>query len=308
MIADIARSVLDIGARIGAHPGDSENVRLRKSMLVMSTVMFIVAGLLWGLMYFALGETTAGWIPFGYGLVSLVSLLGFAATGRYQFFRFSQLFLILLLPFLLMLALGGFINGSMVIVWAILCPMGALVFDEPHRAPAWFLSFVGLVILSGFLQPYLRQANALTGQEILLFFVLNVGVVSSFVFILLFTFVRQRNALLALVRTEQAKSENLLLNILPAEIAAILKNEERTIADYFPGASILFADMVWRKFARLAIATWWRLVFPARGPTTPRRWPGWRWPCAPISRPMRSASLANSTSGSASTRGRWSLA
>ena len=35
-----------------------------------------------------------------------------------------------------------------------------------------------------------------------------------------------------------------MLNILPPEIAAILKNEERTIADYFPGASILFADMV----------------------------------------------------------------
>ena len=112
MIADIVRRVLDIGARIGAHPGDSEDVRLRKSMLVMSTVMFIGAGLLWGLMYFALGEISAGWIPFGYGLVSLVSLLGFAATGRYQFFRFSQLFLILLLPFLLMLATTRVIPSS----------------------------------------------------------------------------------------------------------------------------------------------------------------------------------------------------
>jgi len=244
MIADIARRVLDIGARIGAHPGDSEDVRLRKSVLVMSTVMFIVAGLLWGLMYFALGEISAGWILFGYGLVSLVSLLGFAATGRYQFFRFSQLFLILLLPFLLMLALGGFINSSMVIIWAILSPMGALVFDEPGRAPAWFAGYLSLVILSGLLGPYMRQSNQLSAQQILLFFVLNVSAVSSFVFILLYTFVRQRNALLAQVRIEQAKSENLLLNILPREIAAILKNEERTIADHFPGASILFADMV----------------------------------------------------------------
>ena len=53
-------------------------MRLRKSMLVMSTVMFLVAGLLWGLMSFALGETVAGWIPFGYGLVSLISLIVFA--------------------------------------------------------------------------------------------------------------------------------------------------------------------------------------------------------------------------------------
>jgi guanylate cyclase len=36
----------------------------------------------------------------------------------------------------------------------------------------------------------------------------------------------------------------LLLNILPKEIAAILKNEDRTIADSFEGVSILFADLV----------------------------------------------------------------
>jgi len=35
-----------------------------------------------------------------------------------------------------------------------------------------------------------------------------------------------------------------LLNILPKEIATILKNEERTIADQYDEASVLFADMV----------------------------------------------------------------
>jgi adenylate cyclase len=244
MLANTVHQLLEVGARIGARPQDSEDVRLHKSMLVMSSIMFIAAGLLWGLMYFALGETTAGWIPFGYGLFSLLSLIFFAATGSYQIFSFSQLALILLLPFLLMIALGGFINGSAVVLWAIISPMGALVFDDPGRAPAWFIGYLALVVLSGLLQPYLRQSNQLSAQQILRFFVLNVGAVSSIVFILLFTFVRQRNVLLALLRVEQAKSENLLLNILPPEIAEILKNEERTIADHFPGASILFADMV----------------------------------------------------------------
>jgi len=49
---------------------------------------------------------------------------------------------------------------------------------------------------------------------------------------------------MGLLRLEQEKSENLLLNILPKEIAAILKNENRVIADHYPGASVLFADMV----------------------------------------------------------------
>jgi len=42
----------------------------------------------------------------------------------------------------------------------------------------------------------------------------------------------------------QEKSETLLLNILPKEIVSILKNEPHTIADYYEGASILFADLV----------------------------------------------------------------
>jgi guanylate cyclase len=43
---------------------------------------------------------------------------------------------------------------------------------------------------------------------------------------------------------EQAKAENLLLNILPQSIADRLKAEPRTIADHFSSASILFADVV----------------------------------------------------------------
>jgi guanylate cyclase len=54
----------------------------------------------------------------------------------------------------------------------------------------------------------------------------------------------QKNEAYRLLRIEQEKGENLLLNILPKEIAAILKNGNRTIADSFEGASILFADLV----------------------------------------------------------------
>jgi guanylate cyclase len=171
MTTDIVPQILSALERVGADPNDGEEVRLRKSMLVLSTIMFLVAGLLWGVMYFALRETAAGWIPFGYGIVSSISLMGFALTHRYNFFRFSQLMLILLLPFLLMAALGGFVNGSAVIIWAILAPMGALVFDEPGRAPWWFLGYLGLVVLSGFLEPYVQRTNALSAQAVLLFFV-----------------------------------------------------------------------------------------------------------------------------------------
>jgi len=43
---------------------------------------------------------------------------------------------------------------------------------------------------------------------------------------------------------EQEKSEKLLLNILPKPIAERLKQNETTIAEYFPEVTVLFADLV----------------------------------------------------------------
>ena len=115
--------------------------------------------------------------------------------------------------------------------------MGALLFDEPRRALRWFLAFILLVVLSGFLQPYVSHVNQLSPTLVIFFFVINLFGVSSIVFLMVSYFVGQKNLF-------QQKSESLLLNILPKEIAAILKNESRTIADQYDEASVLFADMV----------------------------------------------------------------
>ncbi|MFT5170858.1 MAG: class 3 adenylate cyclase/HAMP domain-containing protein [Candidatus Marinamargulisbacteria bacterium] len=49
---------------------------------------------------------------------------------------------------------------------------------------------------------------------------------------------------MTVIKNEKDKSEKLLLNILPASIAARLKKDEKTIADHFPEATILFSDIV----------------------------------------------------------------
>ena len=224
-------------ASIGADPGDDDDIRLRKSLLVICALLFVFAGVTWGLLYIYFNEPLAGAIPLSYSIVSLLSIVHFGLTHRYRFFRFSQLALILLLPFLLMVALGGFVSGSAVILWALICPLGAMFFDEPRHAPRWFFAFISLVVLSAFLQPYVGSANNLSSAVVIFFLVINILGVSSIVFLMAFYFVGQKNVF-------QHKSESLLLNILPGEIVAILKNEWRTIAEHFEGASVLFADIV----------------------------------------------------------------
>ena len=237
MMRKMFQRMLPSIARIGADPNDDDNIRLQKTLLVVCAFPFMVAGVAWGLLYVFFGEPLAGAIPLSYSIISMLSIINFGWTRQYRFFRFSQLSLILLLPFFLMVALGGFVNGSAVVLWSLISPQGAMLFDEPRHAPRWFLAFASLVALSGFLQPYVRLTNHLSSSLVIFFFAMNLIAVGSLVFMMVFYFVSQKNMF-------QQKSETLLLNILPKEIAAILKNESRTIADHYEEASVLFADMV----------------------------------------------------------------
>ena len=101
-------------ARIGYDPNDSDEQRLQKTLLSLGSWMFTAAGAFWGILYFLLDEYIASSIPLGYTVISLLSIIIFHFKRRYKFLLFTQLLLILFLPFLLMIALGGFIKSSTV--------------------------------------------------------------------------------------------------------------------------------------------------------------------------------------------------
>jgi adenylate cyclase len=165
-----------------------------------------------------------------------VNTVVFAVSRNLKFYRFTQLLLILILPWLVTIALGGFRQSSVVIIWAALCPLGSLLLEEPRRTLLWIVGFLALLLATVLLQPHLTPAN-LPDAFVTWFFVLNLGSVIAVVFGLLHYFVRRRNFF-------QERSEMLLLNILPKEISEALKTEPRAIAAHYDEASILFADIV----------------------------------------------------------------
>ena len=224
-------------AQIGADASDDDENKLQKSLMVLCSFPFIIAAIVWALIYIALGEAEASIIPLAYAVYSSSSLIYFGVTKQFRIFRIGQLLGILLLPAGLTWVLGGFVNSSAVILWSFIAPLGAMVFGKPRDAPGWFMGFLALVILSGIIEPLLPFTNHFTSAQIIFFFVLNISVVGALIFWMVFYFVSQKNIF-------QERSELLLLNILPKEIVAVLKKGPRTIADYFDGASILFADVV----------------------------------------------------------------
>ena len=230
--------------RIGARPEDGEDQRLHKRLVTATSLMTGMAGFVWGLLYMSFGEWLPGSIPLAYGVILYLSVLFFAFNSNVKLLRGILLTFLLLLPFLLMWSLGGFVLGSVVASWAMLVPLLALLLTTPRNAIYWFLAFLGLTILSAVIEPFLPTDNLLSPLARDIFFVIDVGIPSSVIFTLLHYFVTQRDAALGLLSHEKEKTERLLLNVLPKEIALLLKESDQSIADAFDDVSVLFADVV----------------------------------------------------------------
>ncbi len=230
---------------LGTLPSDSEEVRLRKSVLTLSTSLMATLSFVWVGTYAVLGLWLSAAIPFVYQLASTASIYTFARTRRYRLFRTSQLWMSLLLPFALQWSLGGFANSSAVSLWAFICPVGALLFVGARQAVPWFVGFGALVAFSGAIDPTLAASPPhIPSGVVVAFFVLNILGVSTTAYVLLQYFVRAREQARAELEVERAKSEGLLLNVLPASVASRLKESDEVIADGFPSATVLFADIV----------------------------------------------------------------
>ena len=236
-------ALVDQIARRASVPGDGTDVRTQKTLLVLSALLFMPPSIVWSAVYFVFGEPLSAAIPFAYIILTVLGLATFALTRRFALLRWVELALILVLPFALQLSLGGFVPSSAVVLWSLLAPIGALVFGAP-RPSLWLLAFLALVAVAGALEGSLRGTNGLPNVLRTTFFVLNIAAISTLTVTLLAVFNRQRDDAMHLLAVEQERSEGLLLNILPKQIADRLKAGERRIADSHMHATVLFADLV----------------------------------------------------------------
>jgi adenylate cyclase len=230
-------------AQVGANPQDDEDTRLRKALLLLISVLILPIALVWGSLYLAFGAQ-AGYVAYLYFAVLLGAILIFARTRNLAFLLRVALLDILLAPTLSMIPVGGFVASGGVGLWGILAPLGALVFGDARSGVRWFVAFLVVFLGSGIAGEVLGSRDALPAWFLSTMLALNVVVGGTIVFTLLALFAKQRQDALVALRSEQARAESLLLNILPRSIAEKLKEQPQTIADQIRAASVLFADVV----------------------------------------------------------------
>ncbi len=243
-------------ASTGSLPSDSERQRLSKAILVFLTTLYAILGILWGAAYWALDRPFAAAVPTSYSILSIGNLLVFFRLKHYEFFRGSQLALILILPFLLQWGLGGFASSSAVIIWSILAPIGALMFAGAHQAIGWFLAYLFLMALSGIIDvTHVHLCEPLSPLVAVLFFVMNIVGVSFIAFVLLRFFVRERELAMealgekhqrvSLERERLDKIKNVLSRFVPETAKSMIEQdpEKALLEKYIQDATVLFLDI-----------------------------------------------------------------
>src|SRR3954453_13533619 len=132
--------------RIGADPRDDEDLRQKKSLLVLLAILVLPVSIVWGTCYLAFGSPV-GIIPFVYFTVSIGSLLIFANNKRFGPFLTTQLLDILLTTTIGQRFSGGFRPAGGDGAGGPLAPVGALVFLGGRQAIRWFVGFLCACVL-----------------------------------------------------------------------------------------------------------------------------------------------------------------
>jgi guanylate cyclase len=221
------------------NPQDSDEIRLEKFAIFLVATACCLAGGLWTTMYyfiFGWGLTTA--LPMGFVLIVGSSLVLAHYYKNHYLAIYTQIICILYITTFIQWSIGGVFASGFVLAWAFLGPICALMFFSVKQSVPWFfLYLVNLGITVLFNDFFAQHGHQVAENTRLFFFIMNLSFSSLVVFVFATYYVSS-------ARLEREKANTLLLNVLPKEIAPILKTNKDTIAEHFEAASVLFADIV----------------------------------------------------------------
>ena len=240
-------------SEITAETTDTQEEKLRKSLLILACAFMNLGVVLWLAIYWLMGLQFSANVPLIYQLISVVSLVHYFKTRRFGPFRFVQLCLFLFVPFIMQWSLGSSVTSSGVMLWALLAPISALVVSGWRDSIPWFVAYIVMTVVSGVFDYFLGfgSVSGMPAKAIGVFFALNFGGISSIIYFLMRYFVIEMDKIKSqldqqhrLLAEEQEKSERVLLNMLPGSIAQRLKNHQGLIADGHADVTVMFADLV----------------------------------------------------------------
>lgn len=191
--------------KLGVLPGDPPELRLQKNFMVYLGSAMSCGGLLWGTLSISYGLFAQSLIPYGYTAITILNFAYFHRTADFKKVRFVQVLISLLLPFAFQFVLGGFAKTGAVMLWALIALIGAFTFEDLRNTLYWIAAYAVLTAAMGFLEPWTIPALNLPASVQVLFFSMNITVISVTVAGLSYYFLNSRSAVMR--QLWKAKSE-----------------------------------------------------------------------------------------------------
>ncbi len=222
---------------IGAYPGETAAQAGRRRIVVGYIILGIPPRLNFGIGRISEGFPATAVVEIAAAVVPAIVLVTLRSRPQWFTFLVNALLLTVILETLVpTVMLGGLLEADLRMGFGVIVVVGALIALSTRAALWWFVTYLVSLVLAVVLPESIRPIyDVEPGSTASI-----VGVLAStavFVYAGMAYFVRQRDQF-------QQQSDDLLHNILPDEIATRLKTDTSMIADDFPNASVLFADVV----------------------------------------------------------------
>ncbi|HEX6235507.1 MAG TPA: response regulator [Jiangellaceae bacterium] len=173
----------------------------------LAVVPMAVAGAVWGAVYVVAGVPAVAVWPWGYTLLAVVNLWLYQSRGWRRALD-VQLFFSLVIPWLLMIHMGGFQASGAVMIWSLIAPVGALLAYGTRHAAAWFLGYAGLALVAAVGEERFSSWSHNAGVGwIAAFFFMNIIGVTFMAWLVTARFASQRADLVAAERTARLEAE-----------------------------------------------------------------------------------------------------
>ena len=223
-----------------------------RSLALTIIVLITLLDFTYNFAYFLFGQPFTWWTTTVYLVATVLNLGWFKIRGYFRLFRNVQLVLTIALPLAAQITHGGFTGSSGVVLAAFLAPLGAMMFAGIKTARLTFFCYLFSLLAAGVWEYFARpNPNNLPPEIHLLFFEFNFAFIATVAYFLMEGFLRNKTALLHMIREEHQVANTLLLNIFPDETARELKERGRVAAKSYQQATVLFTDFVgFSAFAR----------------------------------------------------------
>lgn len=229
--------MFDLAKDYARNESDSPDLIFQKKLLVTICSFLFLCGVAWWLMWYLIFGWSIPTVAAGlFGIMVLVMIIVSHVVKNHYLLVHSAFLGTLIVPVTCQWAIGSLHGSGMIIAWAFLTPLGMLIFTSARYAILYMVIFIVCILITILYEPqFYGYPMEATEATITMFYAMNLVTSFTVIFVTCTWFVDT-------IKVEKRVSEELLLNILPRDVAEELKMKGDTRAKAFTMVTVMFTD------------------------------------------------------------------